>query len=321
MEDKPRYSRVSDILDLAIFMSSKVQGVTLNEIADRYNVSRRTAERMRDSLTCIFPQVDEIETDDNQKHWGFINYSISSLITFTPKEVANIEQYQRRTTNKELKEELGKTVEKLKSFNKKHIDTVENNIELIMRTEGYAVRQMPEYKISVESLAIIREALQHSKMVRGIYHNKKRLLEPLGMIYGNKIYLVAREKAKGNEIYNFLLHKFEKLELTDKVFDKGDFNLQEYTNESFGVYHGEILDVKLLFDKDLAQEASQYNFHPTQKGKFNDDGTYTVTFRASGDKEIIWHIFKWGKGCKLLAPKSLKNKYKTYLEENLKNYI
>ena len=46
-EDKPRYSRVSDILDLAIYMSSKIQGVTINEIAERYNVSRRTAERMR----------------------------------------------------------------------------------------------------------------------------------------------------------------------------------------------------------------------------------------------------------------------------------
>ena len=64
--DKPRYSRVSDILDLAIFMSSKIQGVTVNEISERYNVSRRTAERMRDSLTCIFPSIDEIETDGTQ---------------------------------------------------------------------------------------------------------------------------------------------------------------------------------------------------------------------------------------------------------------
>ena len=30
MGDKPRYSRISDILDLAIFMSSKIQGVTIS---------------------------------------------------------------------------------------------------------------------------------------------------------------------------------------------------------------------------------------------------------------------------------------------------
>lgn len=320
MSDKPRYSRISDILDLAIFMSSKIQGVTISEIAQRYNVSRRTAERMRDSLTNIFPQVDEIETDDSQKHWGFINYSISNLISFTPKEIANIEQLQRRTTNKEMKEELGKTVEKLKSLNRKHALPLENNIELYMQTEGYAVRQMPQYKISLETLEVIREAVQHSKMVTGIYHNKERLIEPLGMIYGEKIYLVAKEKAKGDGIYNYLLHKFENLKLTDQSFDKGDFDLQAYTNLSFGVFHGDILNVKLLFSPELAEEASKFNFHPTQSGKWNDDGTYTVNFKASGSREIIWHVFRWGAGCKILSPLSLKKEYKQYLQENLKNY-
>ena len=320
MGDKPRYSRISDILDLAIFMSSKIQGVTISEIAQRYNVSRRTAERMRDSLTCIFPSVDEIETDDAQKHWGFINYSISNLISFTPKEIANIEQLQRRTTNKEMKEELGKTVEKLKKKKKKHSLPLENNIELYMQTEGYAVRQMPQYKISLETLDVIREAVQHSKIVTGIYHNKERLIEPLGMIYGEKIYLVAREKAKGDGIYNYLLHKFEQLKLTDQSFDKGDFDLQAYTNLSFGVFHGDILNVKLLFSPELAEEASKFNFHPTQSGKWNDDGTYTVNFKASGSREIIWHVFRWGAGCKILSPLSLKKEYKQYLLENLKNY-
>ena len=141
------------------------------------------------------------------------------------------------------------------------------------------------------------------------------------MIYGEKIYLVAREKAKGNGIYNYLLHKFQDLKLTDKVFDRGNFNLQEYTNQSFGVYHGEILDVKLSFTPELAQEASQFNFHPTQKGKFEKDGSYTVTFKASGNREIIWHVFKWGSGCKIISPKSLQKKYKAYLQENLKNYL
>lgn len=320
MNDKPRYSRVSDILDLAIFMSSKMQGVTISEIAERYNVSRRTAERMRDSLICIFPQVDEIESDDNQKHWGFINYSISQLVNFTPKELANIEQLQRRTTNHEMKEELGRTLEKLKTINRKNMTSIESNIELFLQTEGYAVRQMPQYKINIQTIDVIRNALQQSRMVEGIYHDKKRLIEPLGMIYGEKIYLVAREKAKGEGIYNYLLNKFTDLKLTDKTFDKGNFNLQEYTNQSFGVYHGEILDVKLSFTPKIAKEAKEFNFHPTQKIKEEKDGSLTVTFKASGDKEIMWHVFRWGADCKIISPKFLKEEYKKYLVDNLKNY-
>lgn len=77
-----RYFRFSNIY--------VIKGVTITEIAERYNVSRRTAERMRDSLTCIFPQVDEIETDDSQKHWGFINYSISNLILLLLKNLQTL---------------------------------------------------------------------------------------------------------------------------------------------------------------------------------------------------------------------------------------
>lgn len=319
MLDKPRYSRVSDIIDLATYMASKVQGITISDIMERYNVSRRTAERMRDSLMNIFPEVDEIETNDSLKHWGFTNNVISSLISFKPKEIANLEQMQRRTTNKELKNELTNTITKIKALANKRQTNAEENIELFMQTEGYAIRQMPQYSIDLNTLEIIRKALQTSKKVTGIYHNKKREIEPLGMIYGEKIYLIAREKAKGDEIYNYLLHKFSDLKLSEKTFDKGDFNLQEYAKESFGVYHGEILNVKLLFSKELAPEASNFNFHPTQRGKYNEDGTYTLTFRASGDKEIIWHVFRWGDGCKILSPKSLQNEYKQYLQDCLKD--
>lgn len=320
MENKPRYSRISDILDLAVFMSSKLQGITIPDIMTRYNVSRRTAERMRDSLMCIFPQIDEIETETSLKHWGFTNYSISQFITFTSKELTNIEQLQRRTTNKELKNELKQTAEKIKAFNRKNITTIEDNIELSLQTEGYAIRQMPQYKINVQTIEIIRTALQQSKMVEGTYHNKHRLIEPLGMIYGEKIYLVAREKAKGDGIYNYLLNKFENIKLTDKNFDKEDFNLQEYTNQSFGVYHGQILDVKLYFAPEIAEEAKNFNFHPTQKIKEAKDGGLYVNFKASGNMEIIWHVFRWGAGCKILEPKSLQKEYKKYLEDNLKNY-
>ena len=320
-EDKPRYSRISDIIDLAIFMASKMQGVTINDIRERYCVSRRTAERMRDSLMAIFSQVGEIETDDIYKHWGFDNnYSIRELVSFTPKEIANIEQLQRRTSNKEMKEELSKTVDKIKTLSRKNINSIENNIELILQTEGYAVRQKPKYIIDVKTLEVIREALKKSVMVTGIYHDKQRTIEPLGMIYGEKIYLIAREKAKGDDIYTFLLHKFENLTLTDKTFDKQGFNLQEYTQKSFGIYHGEVLDVKLSFDNEVASEALKYNFHPTQTVKQEKDGTVTVKFKASGGREIIWHVFKWGKHCKVLAPKSLKDEYKSYLNECLSNF-
>lgn len=319
MSDKPRYSRVSDMIELALYMASMPQGLTISDIMKHYNVSRRTAERMRDSLTCIFPEIEEIETNDKKKHWGFTGYRITGLIDFKTKEIANLEQIQRRTTNKELKKELDSTINKMKTLNNKNKISNQENIELFLQTEGYAIRQMPQYHIDINTLETIRSALQHSKIVTGKYHGKQRIIEPLGLIYGEKIYLIAREKAKGDGIYNYLLHKFSDLELTNKTFDRGNFNLSEYSKESFGVYHGKILNVKLSFSQKLAKEAAHFNFHPTQKIKQEKDGTLTVTFRASGNKEIIWHVFRWGEGCKIISPKSLREEYKKYLQDCLKN--
>lgn len=318
---KPRYSRVSDILDLAVFMSSKIEGVTIEQIEKRYNVSRRTAERMRDSLMSIFPQIDVIENDDNRKHWGFTNYSISALISFSAQEIAHIEQLQKQSPNSQAKEELLKIIEKIKTLNRKDLNNIQTNIELILQTEGFAVRQGPQFNIKPQIFDVVREAVRNSKMVTGVYHNKFREIEPLGIIYGEKIYLVAREKVKGDGVYNYLLHKFENLELSHKTFNKIDFNLQEYANLSFGFFHGEILDVELLFSQELAQKAKEYDFHPTQKIKQEKDGSLLVSFSASGPYQIMRHVFKWGPGCKILSPEKLKEQYKKYLQDNLENYL
>ncbi len=78
---KPRYSRVSDVIELMMWMLETPQGVTLNEIQDKFNVSRRTAERLRDCLLAVVPQIDLIEQNyySKEKHWGFIDYSIPEL--------------------------------------------------------------------------------------------------------------------------------------------------------------------------------------------------------------------------------------------------
>ncbi len=318
--DKPRYSRVSDIMELAIFMSSRPLGITLDDIMERYNVSRRTAERMRDSLMNILPNVQEIETTDSRKHWGFVDYSIKELVWFTPEEIASVEQFQKRTTNAEMKANLEKVAEKIKTLSKKGLETIENNIDLILQTEGYAIRQTLQYHIDDEILVAIRKAMKNCLVVKGTYHEKTRYIEPLGLIYGEKIYLVAREKAKGDEIYTYLLNKFTDLEVTMTNFDRKDFNLDEFSKRSFSTYFGDVLNVKLKFDKEVAEDVMSYNFHPTQKFEQQEDGSVIVKFKASGDKSIMWHVFKWGDKVEILAPKNLRDEYVGALQTVSKRY-
>ena len=314
MEEKPRYSRVSDILDLMTFMLSRVQGVTIADIMERYNVSRRTAERMRDSLLNIFPDVEEIEvSQDDYKHWGFSNRSYSRLVSFTPEEAANLEQLKDVVDNPKSLNYLNKTIEKIKALSSKHHTTMEDEIEMLLHTEGFAIRQRPNYSVNFETLTLIRDAIRDSRVIIGVYHNKQRRLEPLGLIYGEKTYLVAKEQAKGDGIYNYILHKIKDLRITNEYFDNEDFDLESYSKRSFGVFQGEIYDVKLVFSPAVAEDILCYNFHPTQNIEKQSDGSVVVTFQASGEREIIWHLFKWGKHVKIIAPLKLKEAYKDYI--------
>jgi len=316
MEAKPRYSRISDILDLMTYVLSKTQGITIPDIMERYQVSRRTAERMRDSLLNIFVDFEELDyIQDNYKHWGFSNRLYSKLISFNSDEIANLEQIKDVVGNPKSNQTLEKTIEKLKAITTKHYTSIEDEIEMLLHTEGFAIRQKSNYNIDISTLSVVREAIQNSQIITGIYHERERKLKPLGVIYGEKTYLVAKEDAKGDGIYNYILHKLKNLKITDEKFNKGDFNLEEHSKRSFGVYHGEIMDVKLLFSANVAEDIICYNFHPTQKITPQKDGTVLVNFQASGPLEIIWHLFKWGKDVKILSPEKLKETYRKYISE------
>ena len=77
------------------------------------------------------------------------------------------------------------------------------------------------------------------------------------------------------------------------------------------------MKVELLFCADVAEDVLNYNFHPTQKVKRNENGTVTVKFKASGELEILWHLFKWGNAVKIISPRSLKKEYVEMLENVL----
>ena len=315
--DKPRYSRVSDILDLIIMMQSKVLGITLKDIECELHVTRRTAERIRDALVLGLPQIDEIETVGKEKHWGFVSgYMMNEIISFSPEEIAVLEGI-KESLAEDKKQVVDKVLTKLKAHSRKQITKIDDAIELILKSEGYAVSQKPSYKIDIQLLDTIRQAIKQNVMIRGKYIGNSKTLAPYGIIYGSNTYLIAVEDGKPNP-YVYSMHKLSDVQISNKQFDKGDFDIKEYANHSFGVYQNEIMKVELLFTPDVAEDVLNYSFHPTQRSKCNKDGSVTIKFQASGELEILWHIFKWGDSVKIVAPTKLKKMYVEYLENVLK---
>lgn len=64
-----RYQRATDILELKDLLQTTLVGLTMNDVAENFDVSRRTAERMIGALRDRFKDV-QAETRDGRKYWS-----------------------------------------------------------------------------------------------------------------------------------------------------------------------------------------------------------------------------------------------------------
>ena len=312
------YEKTYDLLDLAIWMQSNREGVSLNDIADKYKVSRRTAERMRDMIITRFPQAEEIVCENNQKRWYIPQGTLKDFINFSAEELSVLETAKELLKNQQMnqkKEILENVISKIKALIKPDIiRKIEPDTEALLEAEGFICRPGPKLIIDEKIITLIRQAILECHQIKIKYYNKNtgkisiNTLNPYGFLYGERNHYLVAHHADGyfgNEVHNFILSNIKEVEILDNIIvNLPNFSLQKYAEESFGAFHEEAFDVEWLFDKEVSDEASHYIFHPTQNMIKNPDGSLTVKFRAGGRLEMDWHLYTWGNHVKVIKPKN-----------------
>lgn len=315
-----RLNKANEIIELAILMQNSYGGLTLDDIAHEFECSRRSAERMKAVLVEKFGnKIEEVYNNkDKKKRWRFKKGTMNWLINFTPSDFANLELCKKSIKSPTKQKEIDELIEKIKALNPQNVSNVD--VDEILSSQAYAVRQGFRENIKLETLQIINDAILCQKQIFIKYadSDKEFILNPYGILHSDRVYLIAYNPYV-KAIWTYRISKIKEIKLTDDYFDKDEsFNMEEYCGRSFGVYQGEIFDVILQFDKDSAEDVKEYFFHPTQKGKLNDDGSYTLSLKASGEFEIITEILKWRSNVKIIAPQSLKDTYSKTIQEMYK---
>ena len=315
-----RLNKANEIIELAILMQNSYCGLTLDDIAHEFECSRRSAERMKAVLVEKFGnKIEEVYNNkDKKKRWRFKKGTMNWLINFTPSDFANLELCKKSIKSPTKQKEIDELIEKIKALNPQNVSNVD--VDEILSSQAYAVRQGFRENIKLETLQIINDAILCQKQIFIKYadSDKEFILNPYAILHSDRVYLIAYNPYV-KAIWTYRIAKIKEITLTDDYFDKDEsFNMEEYCGRSFGVYQGEIFDVILQFDKDSAEDVKEYFFHPTQKGKLNDDGSYTLSLKASGEFEIITEILKWRSNVKIIAPQSLKDTYNKTIQEMYK---
>ncbi|MGQ2990073.1 MAG: helix-turn-helix transcriptional regulator [Brevundimonas sp.] len=309
-----RHDKAVLVIELARRMAASAEGLTLNEMAVEMDVGRRTAERLRDAVLALFPQTEEV-SDPPSKRWrirgglsGFEQAPTAGELV----ELSKAAQGLRRTGEHARAAALEGLERKLKSaMRSTTLNRLAPDLEALVRAETIAVQAGPRPSADEAVLATIRRAVLAQSPLGFIYSRpgaeaRRRTVAPCGLMFGRANYLVGLDRKSG-EIRTFRLDR-----MTDVRAEEGvsppppDFDLTAFASQSFGIYQDQIEDVVLRISPAGADEARGWRWHPTQTLEDGPDGGVTVRFRASGMRELAWHLFTWGDQVEIVAPERLK---------------
>lgn len=312
----PRYEKAEVLLRLALDLQAARYGLSLAEMQERFGIGRRTAMRMRDAILNMFPQAEEVETDERTKRWRIPAGVLNQLLAFSAEELADLEAAAKLFEQQNMPERatsLSSLTQKLRALMKPDVQRrVEPDLEILLQAEGLAMRPGPRPAIRFEQVEKLREAMKSGQKVAIRYRNRggkvnRRVVHPYGFLVGHRHYLIGfHENPKANNVVPFALPGIEDVEILAETFERDpNFSLTEYAEQSFGLWHEAAEEVVWRFTPEAAATAHDFVFHPKQVLEPQPDGSLIVRFRAGGVLEMAWYLYSWGDQVEVLAPASL----------------
>lgn len=309
-----RYSRQEDLLKLALMMQGSAEGVSISEIERVFDVSRRTAERMRDAILRAYPQIEERPGMHGQKYWRFPPGTLGRMeeptldeLTAAHRAVAIARREGDLGTAETLERLLAKVQAMFRADRRRRIAA---DLEAQLIADGVAFRPGPRENIPAEILSSLREAILAGVMISADHRarasaklSRDTRLGPVAVLFGDgRQYLLAWSEYQ-DDLRLFALAGFERISLENEIFERPEqFDLQDWLAESFGVWREEPQDVEWRFLPAVADEAAGYVFHPNQVSERLADGSLVVRFRAGGLREMAWYLVRWGNNVEVRKP-------------------
>jgi predicted DNA-binding transcriptional regulator YafY len=320
------FEKAQQLLELATFVAARRAGVTLDDVGERFGISRRTAQRIMHALEAQFPDTESAFDEDGHKRWRLQTGALRDLLTLTSDELAAldlaIETLERSALGVEVSE-LRRLREKILALVPRNkIARVETDHEALLEAQGLASRPGPTARIAPEIASTISTALKSSQRLKIIYRSHgstrptARVVEPYGVLIGIRRYLVARPKGDNEgPLRYYVAERIQSAELTGESFERDPgFDINQHAQKAFGAFQNdsEYGEVIWKFKPGVASHARAFLFHPTQILEDQPDGSLIVRFCASGHLEMCWHLYMWGDQVEVLAPEILRKMVDPY---------
>ena len=194
--------KAEQLLALATLVAARHAGITLDDVIERFSVSKRTAQRMLRALEAQFTDTNVSTDGEGRKRWHLPSGALRDLMSLSPEELAAldiaIETLKRSGLAVEADDLLSLREKILALVPRSKAARLETDHEALLEAQGLAARPGPRQRIDRRIAAAIAEAIKACRILEVEYQSRDepaprmRRLAPYGLLTGLRRYLLAR---------------------------------------------------------------------------------------------------------------------------------
>ena len=323
LKGKPakKYSQAGRLHSIIRLLESR-RGLTLDELAEEYDVDRRTIHR---DLSAVEQAGYSLTTEwsDGKKVYSFLAKSRNlPPITFTLPQLMSL--YLLRSLGAHL---VGTPFhadidELFKSIHSVLPDRHAAHLERIARYSLPLLHGARDYSSSAAFVDDLRKALLQQYRIRLQYAKKAKAaveeyeVDPYTLVFHKGgIYLLGNAHNRSG-MRLFALERIRGVEVTRQRFEIPDsYQPEAHFSSAFGLVSDTPHQVRVRFSAEIAHTVKDRLWMPGQKVSTDSDGRVTVEFAAAGQMELVSWILSYGIHAEVLEPPELRKEVKRQIKE------
>lgn len=164
------------------------------------------------------------------------------------------------------------------------------------------------------------------KIIKKRRNNGERyVVSPWALCWDDENYYLIAYDSKSEKIKHYRIDKMDSVEILHnekrdgrKMFSK--FDTAVYSKQLFGMYGGNLVDIKVRFDKSLIGVVVD-KFSKNIFISVNDDGTFDMTTKVMLSPNFYGFIFGLKDKAEILSPKIAREEFIQYIEDVKNKYL
>lgn len=308
-----RYAPASRLHQLRTMLDGS-EGVTIYDIAERFEVNPRTALRYLQALQRAGEPLYE-ELTGKRKVWRLMPTARRQSITLSTSQMVALFLSRRVfdfLAGTGFKEDLDEVFAKLEATLKRKDLTATRNLDRKVFDVNEA-RHL--YEGRVEDVNDIMTALLREDRLRvtheGVSGGRKTfVLDPYTLLVYKKGLYLAGFSHRHREMRTFALDGFRAVDWLkgDRFEYPAEYRPEQLTEGAFGLIRGEdATQVRIWFDEKVARYVQRRMWHPTQQFRRAAGGGVEMTMEVRGSVEVVSWVLGFGDKARVVEPDGLRS--------------